>query len=168
MYLSIIKRVLPFTLTLIIGAALGSLVNVFSSRTGSAPSVFAPSTKTYKTRGCRSSRRPRAETSTAAVAADEGRIFRADELEQRAVLLSKPQPGFTEAARLNNVSGTVILRAVLGADGDVSSITVTNGLPDGLTERAIEAARGIRFMPAWKDGRRVSQYVTVEYKFNVY
>jgi len=167
MYLSVIKRVLPFTLTLIIGAALGSLVNVFSSRTGSAPSVSAPSTRTYKSRGCRSSRRPRAETSTA-VAADESRIFSADELEQRAVLLSKPQPGFTEAARLNNVSGTVRLRAVLGADGDVSNITVTNGLPDGLTERAIEAARGIRFMPAWKDGRRVSQYVTVEYKFNVY
>ena len=167
MYLSVIKRVLPFTLTLIIGAALGSLVNVFSSRTSGARSVSAPSTRTYKTRGCRSSRRTWAETSTA-VAADESRIFSADELEQRAVLLSKPQPGFTEAARLNNVSGTVILRAVLGADGDVSNITVTNGLPDGLTERAIEAARGIRFMPAWKDGRRVSQYVTVEYKFNVY
>jgi hypothetical protein len=41
-------------------------------------------------------------------------------------------------------------------------------LPEGLTEQAIEAARDIEFKPASKDGRPVSQYVTVEYNFNIY
>jgi outer membrane biosynthesis protein TonB len=41
-------------------------------------------------------------------------------------------------------------------------------LPDGLTEKAIEAARRISFTPAEKDGRKVSQYVTIEYNFNIY
>lgn len=164
MYTNVIKRVLPFTLTLIIGAALGNLVSAVFSRTSSSPNVSAPSARTYKSRGCRS--RERVEANTLTFGND--RIFRPEELEQRAVLLSKPQPNFTEAARMNNVSGTVRLRVVLGANGDVSNITVISGLPDGLTERAIDAAHGIRFMPAWKDGRRVSQYVPVEYIFSVY
>jgi hypothetical protein len=41
-------------------------------------------------------------------------------------------------------------------------------LPDGLTEACINAARKIKFIPAMKDGRFVSQYVTIEYNFNIY
>jgi len=41
-------------------------------------------------------------------------------------------------------------------------------LPDGLTEKAIAAARSIRFQPAQKDGRPVSQYAVIEYSFNIY
>jgi hypothetical protein len=50
----------------------------------------------------------------------------------------------------------------------VQGISVVKGLPDGLTERAISAAKQIRFTPAEKDGRNVSQYVTLEYNFNIY
>ncbi|MBA3323229.1 MAG: energy transducer TonB, partial [Pyrinomonadaceae bacterium] len=39
---------------------------------------------------------------------------------------------------------------------------------DGLTEKAIEAARRITFTPAEKDGRPVSQYITLVYNFNIY
>jgi protein TonB len=87
---------------------------------------------------------------------------------RKAVLLSRPEPGFTEEARKNNITGTVRLRMALGADGTVSNILVIKGLPDGLTERAIEAAKRIQFTPAQKDGRNVSQWVTVEYNFNIY
>jgi outer membrane biosynthesis protein TonB len=37
-----------------------------------------------------------------------------------------------------------------------------------LTEKAIAAARQIRFQPAQKDGRAVSQWITIEYNFNIY
>jgi hypothetical protein len=37
-----------------------------------------------------------------------------------------------------------------------------------LTEKAISAARMIKFMPAMKDGRAVSQYIQIEYNFNLY
>lgn len=95
-------------------------------------------------------------------------VLRAREVTRRAVLVSKPEPGFTEAARRNNVTGVVKLRLALRADGTVSDISVLKGLPDGLTERAIEAAKRIRFTPAQKEGRNVSQWVSVEYNFNIY
>ena len=95
-------------------------------------------------------------------------VLRAGDVTRRAVLISKPEPGFTEAARRNNVTGVVKLRLALRADGTVSDISVVKGLPDGLTERAIEAAKRIRFTPAQKEGRNVSQWVSVEYNFNIY
>ena len=99
---------------------------------------------------------------------DYGRPFRQNEVTQRALITFKPEPGFTEEARKNNVTGLVRLRAVLSASGEITGITVVKGLPDGLTEKAIAAARQIRFRPAQKDGRTVSQYVVLEYNFNIY
>jgi TonB family protein len=99
---------------------------------------------------------------------DYSKNFNAKDVTRKAVLLSKPEPGFTEEARKNNVTGTVKLRLVLGSSGSVSNISVVKGLPDGLTEKAISAARRITFTPAQKDGRNVSQWVTIEYNFNIY
>lgn len=93
--------------------------------------------------------------------------FRQSDVSTKAVILGKPTPGFTEDARRNLTTGTVRLRAVLGADGRVRHIMVVEGLPNGLTERSIEAARQISFTPATLDGHRVSQYVILEYNFNV-
>lgn len=95
-------------------------------------------------------------------------IFRGSEVAVRAVILSKPEPGYSEEARRNNVTGTIRLRAVLAADGRIRNIAVVRSLPDGLTEMAVNAARKIRFKPAVKDGHAVSQYVTLEYNFNIY
>ncbi|HKG11694.1 MAG TPA: energy transducer TonB [Pyrinomonadaceae bacterium] len=99
---------------------------------------------------------------------DYGRNFKPNEVSVRAVIISKPEPGFTEEARTQNVTGTVRLRAVLSASGEVTGISVVKGLPAGLTEKAITAARQIKFRPATKDGHTVSQYVTLEYNFNIY
>jgi TonB family protein len=95
-------------------------------------------------------------------------IFAAREVTSRAVIQSKPEPLYTEKARRNQTTGTVRLRIVLGADGNVQHIYPTRRLPDGLTEASIAAARRIKFIPAMKDGRPVSQFVTIEYNFNIY
>lgn len=95
-------------------------------------------------------------------------IFAAREVSNRVIIKFKPEPEYTEQARRNRVSGTVRLRIVLGADAKVQHIYPTRRLPDGLTEAAITAARKIKFIPAMKDGRPVSQFVTVEYNFNIY
>ncbi|MFN2406712.1 MAG: energy transducer TonB [Pyrinomonadaceae bacterium] len=102
--------------------------------------------------------------------AGEGRdgIFRGSEVDQRARLLAKPEPQYTEDARKNQISGTVMLRAVFSSSGEVVQIRALNTLPFGLTERAIAAARRIRFVPAIKDGRPVSVYMQLEYNFNLY
>jgi TonB family protein len=99
---------------------------------------------------------------------DYTRPFRANEVTKKALITYKPEPGFTEEARNNGVEGVVRLRAILSAGGEVTNISVVKGLPDGLTERAIAAARQIRFTPAEKDGRVVSQYAVFEYYFTIY
>jgi TonB family protein len=99
---------------------------------------------------------------------DYSRPFKTAELAKKAVITAKPEPGFTEQARKFNVTGVVRLRAILAATGEVRNIYIVKGLPHGLTERAIAAAVQIRFVPAEKDGRQVSQYVTLEYNFNIY
>lgn len=108
------------------------------------------------------------DSARASDSVDESRIYSPKDVDVKARILSRPEPIYTEEARRNQVSGTVILRAVFSASGQMTNIRVVSGLPNGLTERAIEAARQIRFTPAMKDGRAVSQYIQIEYNFNGY
>jgi TonB family protein len=94
--------------------------------------------------------------------------FSPNEVETKAVITSKPQPGFTEEALENDAYGVVRLRAVLTSKDEVANISVAKELPDGLTQSAIAAAKQIRFTPARRYGHTVSQYVTLEYNFNIY
>jgi TonB family protein len=94
--------------------------------------------------------------------------FTAREVATRAVIVLKLEPGYTEEARKDHVTGLVRLRAVLSSAGRVTNVQIIKGLPSGLTEKAVHAAHCIQFFPAERDGRRVSQYVTLEYNFNIY
>jgi TonB family protein len=96
------------------------------------------------------------------------RPFSGAEVEQRARLVSKPEPQYTEEARRNQIMGTVKLRVVFSSTGEVVQIRAVNTLPFGLTERAIAAARQIKFIPAVKGGRPVSVHMQLEYNFNLY
>ena len=89
-------------------------------------------------------------------------------MSSRARVLSKPEPSYTESARKNQITGTVVLRAVFSSSGAVTNISTIRGLPDGLTERAISAAKQIKFSPATKDGHPVSMWMQLEYNFNLY
>lgn len=99
---------------------------------------------------------------------DYNRIFRSGEVNSRARVLVKPEPSYTESARKNQITGTVVLRAVFSSSGSVTNISTIRGLPDGLTERAIAAAKQIKFVPAQKDGHPVSMWMQLEYNFNLY
>jgi TonB family protein len=83
-------------------------------------------------------------------------------------VLAKPEPQYTDEARRNQITGTVVLRVVFSRFGDVTNVRAVQSLPFGLTEKAIAAARQIRFLPAIKDGRPVSVYMQLEYNFNLY
>jgi TonB family protein len=96
------------------------------------------------------------------------RPFTGSQVEQRARLLSKPEPHYTEEARRNQVTGTVALRVIFASSGEVVQIRAVRTLPFGLTERAIAAAREIKFVPATKGGRPVSVSMQLEYNFNLY
>jgi TonB family protein len=98
----------------------------------------------------------------------EHTIFKQHDVTKRAIITYNPEPTFTEEARKNNTIGEVTLRLVLTSSGTVSNIIPVKRLPDGLTEKAIEAAHQIKFIPAEKDGHKVSQYATIVYNFNIY
>ena len=61
-----------------------------------------------------------------------------------------------------------MLSVIFSESGDVTSIRALRTLPDGLTEKAIAAARQIRFLPATRNGHPVSVYMQLEYNFNLY
>ena len=83
-------------------------------------------------------------------------------------VLSKPKAQYTDAARTNNVQGTVRLKITLLANGNVGSITPLNSLPYGLTDQAIAAARQIKFEPRKVNGIAQPSIVTFEYGFSIY
>jgi TonB family protein len=81
--------------------------------------------------------------------------------------LSREKAQYTQEAKDNKVEGTVVLRVVFGADSQIKKIEVVRGLPHGLTEKAIEAAKKIRFEPAMKDDQPVSVPGKIEYSFRL-
>ncbi len=95
-------------------------------------------------------------------------VFKGADLTTKARVLSRPEPPYTEEARKNGVAGTVVLRGIFAVDGKVRAIRPVAVLPYGLTLQAIRAARKIKFIPATKDGKPVSQYIQIEYNFNLY
>jgi len=99
---------------------------------------------------------------------DPNKVYKPDQVTTKARITSKPTPEYTEEARKNQVTGTVVLQMILNSSGGVTDIRTVSGLPFGLTEKAIAAARRIRFTPAIREGRPVSQYIRVEYNFNIY
>ncbi len=96
------------------------------------------------------------------------KLFVGREVDRKVRLIRKPEPSYTGKAKMEQITGTVILKCVFASDGTVTNIRVVQGLPDGLTEKAIEAARKIKFIPATKDGRNVSMWMQLEYNFNLY
>ncbi|HEX8131676.1 MAG TPA: energy transducer TonB, partial [Pyrinomonadaceae bacterium] len=101
--------------------------------------------------------------------AGDDKVSTGKEVTERAVIRAKPNPAYPRGARRYQVQGVVKLRIILGADGKVGDeMEVLEGLPHGVTEEAIKAARLIEFEPARKDGRPVSQYVTVLYHFRLH
>lgn len=83
-------------------------------------------------------------------------------------IISKPRPGYTDSARTANIQGTVILRVTFMANGSIGSISPVKGLPNGLTEQAIAAARRISFEPAKVNGMGQTVTKQIEYSFSIY
>lgn len=82
-------------------------------------------------------------------------------------LIVKVQPDYPAIARRSRLEGEVVLRAVVGPDGSVSTVAVvrsTNRLFDGA---AIDAVRQWRYSPPSQDGRPVSVWFEVVVKFRL-
>ena len=89
-------------------------------------------------------------------------------MDLRPTILYREKARYTEMARINFVQGTVVLQVVFAVNGELQNFRVIRGLPDGLTYKAFEAARKIRFNPATRDGKPFSVRGNLEYSFNLY
>ncbi len=80
-----------------------------------------------------------------------------------------PDPDFTDAARKAKLQGQVELSIVVGPDGKAHDIRVTQPLGLGLDEKAIEAVKLWRFIPA-KDhhGNPIAVQALIDVDFKLY
>ncbi|MDQ6787891.1 MAG: energy transducer TonB [Acidobacteriota bacterium] len=94
---------------------------------------------------------------------------------QEARILSKPRAIYTDSARKKGISGTVRLRVVFLASGEIGDITFVSETSKkgkltkyGLVEQAIEAAKKIKFTPQIKNGKPITVTKLIEYNFLLY
>ena len=80
-----------------------------------------------------------------------------------------PDPQYTDEAREAKLQGTVTLQVLVGADGRALQVRVVQGIGMGLEERAAQAIRGWKFVPAQDGARRpVPLWITVEAVFRLF
>lgn len=97
-----------------------------------------------------------------------GPVYDHKEVSRRARIINVPAPEMTAEARAHRLSRRVVLNVVLCSSGNVTDVEVVQGSTDGMTEKCVEAAHGIKFESAEKDGQPVSQRQEVIYDFSWY
>ncbi len=83
------------------------------------------------------------------------------------ILLFRPLPQYTEAARRARIEGVVILELHIDCVGSVTNVEILKGLPMGLSEAAVEVAYRYRWEPATQNGRTVSVFYNVTVNFGL-
>jgi TonB family protein len=81
--------------------------------------------------------------------------------------ITAPQPRYTEEARKARIQGTVILQAIVDADGKISNIKIIKGLPLGLDLSAIETVKEWLYEPATREGLPVAVYMNLMINFSL-
>ncbi|HXG83376.1 MAG TPA: energy transducer TonB [Pyrinomonadaceae bacterium] len=164
--LSFWKKFVPFALTIFFGVLTVSLLQKENSPNkirGNPKSVSAmtyPEQGTGQSSGC---------TGKKSVSPNNSKTSAASNSEKESLqIISKPKPDYTDEARQNQVAGTVRLRVDFLASGQIGNVSSISGLPDGLTEQAITAAKQIKFKPAAKNGKSITATKIVEYNFTIY
>lgn len=84
----------------------------------------------------------------------------------RLKILDQPKPELPQNFMTLDVQGIVILRVQFLDFGEIGEITPVKPLPSGLTEKAIAAARKIKFEPEKKDGKSVTVTREIQYFYS--
>jgi TonB family protein len=142
-----LKRILPFTLTFVIGASLGGFAGLFKTRT------------TYTTR--------RGEFVLRGSGFERGHGHRSCRTSTPVVHTFEPNTRYTREAWEKGITGTVRLRVTFGADGEIKAVEPVLGLPYGLTEEAEKVAWRAKFIPATERGRPITVTKEMDYVFSL-
>lgn len=79
--------------------------------------------------------------------------------------LSKADPAYPPELVHDRVEGTVVLYAVIHADGSLSDVKVLRSVHEQLDENAVKALKRWRFQPGMKNGKPVDLEMTVQVPF---
>lgn len=149
-----LKRILPFTLTLLAGVALGGFFNLFGSR-AVEKNKFATSDAMFV----------RVERDGRSCSKD--RSMRLREKSSPLSITYEPNTRYTKEAWAKKTTGVVRLRVTLGADGEVKEVEPLARLPHGLTEEAEKVAWRIKFNPETVGGVPVTVQRDFDYVFSL-
>ncbi len=82
-------------------------------------------------------------------------------------IISKPQPVYPATAKANHVTGTVVLRAIIGCDGHVYALRPTSSPDSDLTISAIAAVRQWTYKPYLLNGVATEVDTTITVNYNM-
>jgi TonB family protein len=82
-------------------------------------------------------------------------------------IIEKQPPTYPEMARRNHIVGTVLLGAVIGKDGSVSSLAVIASPDESLSESAMDAVKHWKYEPYMLDGAPIPVATTIGVNFNM-
>ena len=81
-------------------------------------------------------------------------------------ILDQPRPELPLNHGTLDLQGTVILRVQFLEFGEIGEVTIVKDLAAGLGQRAVEAAKKIKFEPEKKEGKAVTVYREVQYTYS--
>ncbi len=158
------QRIVPFAVTLVFGFLAGNILHEEQTDTKSLENINFHKQTSYSGDGtgygsCKGTRFGKSNSDKSSISHSKTKPLQ---------IISKPRPVYTDAARQNQIQGTVALRVTFTASGEIGGVSPVSNLPYGLTEQAILAARGIRFEPAEKNGTPQTVTKQVQYNFTIY
>ncbi|MGI8656516.1 MAG: energy transducer TonB [Pyrinomonadaceae bacterium] len=162
--MSLLKRVLPFGLTLLLSVSLVNSSNDILQAV--LPIRLTPPDIQLFYSPCvidEINESERAAIEKDILAAQT--VYEPEDVTRQAFIWYEPQPKVSAEALKNHVNGEVILRVVLLSTGKVDQIRLLKGMVGESSDYAIDAASRIWFTSAQKDGQAVSQYATIVYQY---
>ena len=99
--------------------------------------------------------------------ADPG-IYRQNDVDQKAKLISVIDPPSNEMAQKNGIAGIALYHAIVGSDGKVDDVVASRPIGFGLDENAEQSIRKAVFQPAVKGGKPVPVMLDLVVSFRIY
>jgi protein TonB len=89
-------------------------------------------------------------------------------VEEQPVAVENPAPDYPELAEMSKIEGTVVVRALIGKDGNVKKVILAKGVNSILDQAALDAAKKWVFKPAMQNKQPVQVWTTIPFRFTLY
>ncbi len=96
---------------------------------------------------------------------DDAQVIDDKEADRPVIMLYLPRPKFSTDIIRGLSNGEVKIKALFSSSGKVTKVEVLSSPSKKLSEAAVEAIKKAKFLPAEKDGKLISVYVTKQYGF---